>query len=324
MGLRQLLRPLPLLIVFVFVAVAAIDFVQTLREVEPPPPVVLRPGSVRFEPWEPVIDLRGGGRETGVGLLPVPVLIGPLWSPADPSGVWLLGDGGEIEFDLFRGGQRVMVFEGRPAAGKRPVRSVGVSVNGVDCGISELRQGWQHWSVSVPDGALRAGANQVVFSLPDREPVRRPRRALQLRQIELRLEEDDDEDRSSSEPVTVDFETQQLVLHSPGVFEARFTVDDRVDALRMRYRFRSKGGSGEMTVSRPQGGGTGRDVPVRCGLVPSAEGVERIRVPLHGRRGEFVFLVRVEPWADQSRFDVRALELVSERNRSGSEGDHPG
>lgn len=323
MALRQLLRPLPLLIAFVFVAVGVVDLVQTLREVEPPPPVVLEPGSVQYQPWEPVIDLRDGSRETGVELLPVPVLTGPLWSPPGPSGVWLLGDGGEIGFDLFRGGQRVMVFEGRPAAGKRPVRSVGVSVNGVDCGISELRQGWQRWRTTVPDGALRAGVNQVIFRVPDRRQALRPRRALQLRLIELRLEEEDVEDRSSTEPVTVDFGAQRLVLRSPGVFEAQFTVDDRVDALRTKYRFRGPGGSGEITVSRPQGGGIGRDAPVRCALIPSATGVERLRIPLHGRRGEFVFRLQVEPWSDQSRFEIRALELVTERNRSGSEGRHP-
>lgn len=324
MGLRQLLRPLPLLIAAVFAAVGLVDLVQTLREVEPPPPVVLRPGSVRFEPWEPVIDLRGGARETGVALLPVPVLIGPLWSPADPSGVWLLGDGGEIGLELSRGGHRAIILEGRPAAGKRPVRSIGISVNGTDCGTAELQAGWQRWEVTLADGALRAGANRIVFRVPDRELARNPRRALQLRQIELRLEEKGGSDRSRSAPVTVDFETQRLGLRLPGVFEARFAVDDRVDALRMRYRFCGPEGSGEMTVSRPQGGGVGRDAPVRRALIPSAEGVERIRVPLHGRRGEFVLRVQIEPSVDQSQFDIRALELVTERNRSNSGGDRPG
>jgi hypothetical protein len=319
----RLLRPLPLVIIVAFAAVAVVDFVQTLREVEPPPPVVLAPGAVQFEPWEPVIDLRSVSHESDVRLLPVPVLTGPLWSAADPSGVWLLGDGGEIEIDLARGGQRVIVFEGRPAAGKRPVRSVGVSVNGVDCGAADLHKGWRRWAVAVPPGTFRAGANRVVLQIPDRAPVRKPRRALQLRRIELRLAAVGDTDGRSSPPVTVDFETQRLTLQSPGVFEARFTVDDRVDALRMRYRFRSPGGLGEMTVARPQGGGAGRDAPVHRALVPSAEGVERIRVPLHGRRGEFVFRVVVEPWADRSTFDIRSVALVSEGNRSGRRDDPP-
>ncbi len=323
MDRRQLLRPLPLLIIFTFVAVAAVDLVQTLREEEPPPPVVLDPGSVQFEPWEPVIDLRAGGPEAAVKLLPVPILTGPLWAPANPSGVWLLGNGGEMDLDLGRGGQRALILEGRPAAGKRPVRSVGVSVNGVDCGSSELRRGWQRWSVTVPAGALRKGANRVVFHLPDREPVRQPRRALQLRRVELRLDEAGGADRSGSATPDIDFERQRVVMRTAGVFEARFTVDDRVDALRVRYRFRSPGGSGEMTVARPQGGGKGLDAPVRHALVPSEESVERIRVPLHGRRGEFVFRLRAEPWADQSLLDIRSVELVTEGGRSVSGDDRP-
>jgi hypothetical protein len=323
MGVRQLLRPVPLLVVSVFVAVAAVDLVHTLHEVEPPPPVVLEPGSVQFEPWEPVIDLRSGAQNAAVRLLPVPVLTGPLWNPADPSGVWLRGDGGEIELDLVRGGQRTLVLEGRPTAGKRPVRSVGVEINGVDCGSSDLHKGWQRWRVTVPPGTLRAGTNRVVLRIPDRASVRKPRRALQLRRIGLRLAADGDTDDQGSAPVTVDFESQRLVLHAPGVFEARFTVDDRVDALRMRYRFRSPGGSGEMTVARPQGGGIGRDAPVSRELTPSDSSVHRIRIPLHGRRGEFVFRLSVEPWVDQSVLDIRSLELVTERNRSGPEDDHP-
>jgi hypothetical protein len=107
------------------------------------------------------------------------------------------------------------------------------------------------------------------------------------------------------------------------VFGARFTVDDRVDALRMSYRFRSPGGSGEMTVARPQGGGIGRDVPVRRTLIPCEEDVERIRVPLHGRRGKFVFRLQVEPSPESPRLDVRLLELVTETNRPASGDHHP-
>ena len=42
-------------------------------------------------------------------------------------GRWALGDGAQFELDLIRGGQRLLIFEGRPAGGKRPVRSVGMS-----------------------------------------------------------------------------------------------------------------------------------------------------------------------------------------------------
>jgi len=324
MSLRPFLRPLPLFVVFVFVAVAGVDLVQTLREEKPPPPVVLKPGDVRFEAFEPVIDLRNDSRDAGIKTLPSPVFVGGMWSEADGSGRWALGHGAELTLDLIRGGQRVVVFEGRPAAGRRPVRRVGVSVNGVDCGSAALEPGWQRRSVTVPDGALRAGPNVIVFQIPDRLSVQRPRRALQLRQIELRFDPASDSGGAIPVPVSVDFEAQQLMIRRPGMLEAGFTVDDRVDALRMRYRLQVPGAAGEMTVARPQGDGVGRDAEVRRVLSASQNRIQRVRVPLHGRRGEFVLRLSAEPATGQFLFDIRSLELVTEKNRSRTRDDRPG
>ena len=321
MSLRPLLRPLPLFIIFVFGAVATADLVQTLREEQPLPPVVLTPGAVRFEPWEPVVDLRRGDQEPGVTLLPSPVFVDGLWSEADESGRWLLGHGAKLIVDLIRGDQDLLVFEGRPAGGKRPVRRVGISINGVDCSTASLRRGWQRWSVALPEGVLRPGQNEIVFRIPDREQVRRPRRALQLRQIEFRADRALDSGGAHADPLTVDFEAQQLVMRTPGVLEARFTVDDRIDALRLKYRGHGSGGAGEMIVARPQGGGVGRDAEVRRVLSLSAKGVRHVRVPLHGRRGDFVVRLAVEAGTRQFEFDVRSLELVTEKNQSGIWGD---
>jgi len=323
MNLRPLLRPLPLFVIFVFAAVAVVDLVRTLRREQPPPPVVLTPGAVRFEPWEPVMDLRRGDREPGVTILPTPVFVGELWSEADDSGRWLLGNGAELVVDLTRGGQRLLVFEGRPAGGKRPVRRVGISANGIDCGETSLSAGWQRWSVALPAGALHPGRNEILFRIPDREEVRRPRRALQLRQIEFRTDRNRDPGEASADPLSVDFGAQRAVMRTPGVFEARFTVDDRIDALRLRYRLHGSTGAGEMVVARPQGGGVGRDAEVRRVLTPSANGPGRIRVPLHGRRGDFVLRLEADLGTPQYRLEIRSLELVTERHRSGSRGDLP-
>lgn len=318
---RSLLRPLPFFIIFVFVAVAGIDLVQTLREEPPPPPVVLTPGAVRFEAWEPVVDFRSGHRAPGVAILPTPVRVGELWSEPDESGTWMLGSGAELDLDLISEDLRLLIFEGRPAGGKRPVRRVGLTVNGVDCGETRLVPAWQRWSVKVPGGVLRNGLNTIVFSLPDREQARRPRRALQLRHMELLADRMPGSGGAKLDPVTVDFETQRVVMRTPGVFEARFAVDDRTDALRLKYRFRGSGGEGEMTVARPQGGGVGRDAEVRRVLASSARGVNRVRVPLHGRRGDFVLRLATDPGIPQFQLDLRSLELVTERNRSVFRGD---
>jgi hypothetical protein len=76
-----------------------------------------------------------------------------------------------------------------------------------------------------------------------------------------------------------------------------------------------------MTVARPQGGGVGRDAEVRHVLSFSAQGVRHVRVPLHGRRGDFVLRLEAEAGTRQFEFDVRSLELVTEKNRSGIWGD---
>lgn len=323
MSRRSLVRPLPLILVFIFGAVAVVDLVQTLRHDDMPPPVVLKPGAVRFESREPVIDLRSDGEDSEISLLPIPVLEGGLWSEADGSGTWILGDGAELALELMRGGHQFVVFEGRPAAGKRPVRSVTISVNGVDCGTAKLNRGWQRWSVAVPESGLRDGLNSIVFRIPDRKSVERPRRALQLRRVELRFDAALDPGLPSQPHLDLDFEEQRLAMWTPGVFEARFMVDERVDALRMRYRFRCPEGAVKMTVARPQGGGVGRDAEIHQVLSASAHGVERVRVPLHGRRGEFVLRLTAEPWNSQTPFDIRSVELVTEGNRSGLEDDHP-
>lgn len=318
MNLRPLLRPLPLFLVFVFAAVAVVDLVQTLREEEPPPPVVLRPEAVRFQPREPVLDFSATPREAGVTILPVPAYSGELWSEPGEFGTWMLGHGAELEFDLIRGGQPFLVFEGRPAEGKRPVRRVRIFVNGVDCGMTNLRGGWQRWNLGVPAGTLKSGSNSIVFRLPDRAQVRKPRRALLLRRIRLGFDSTPGFREDNADPLSVDFDAQKVVIAAPGVFEARFAIDDRIDALRLKYRLRGPESTGELTVARPPGVGPGTDPEIRRVLSSSAEGLDRVRVPLHGRRGDFVLRLSAESRGDRFQLDVRSLELVTERNRSGN------
>lgn len=321
MQLRPYFRPLPFVVVLSFAAVAVVDLIHTLRDEAPSAPVLLRRGMVEFEPAEPIIDLRSGRADPTLRVAPEPVFAGALWSEPGPRGRWILGDGAELELTLARGGHRTMRIEARPAAGKRPVRSVGVTVNAVDCGTASLDEGWQWISVKLPEGALRSGSNVMAFSLPDRPAELRSRRALEVRRIALALGENVEPKVTGSSPVTIDFARQAAVISSPGLLVAGFTIDDRVDALRMHYRFNAPGGGAEVTVSRPGGGGIGRDAPVRRVLAPEHDRIERLRIPLHGRRGEFVFRLRVEPRAGRNRLDIRSLELVSERNQRQKAAD---
>lgn len=315
MDLRPFLRPIPLLIILAFAAVAIVDLVQTLREEPPPPPVLLRKGAVRFEPLEPVIDFRSGRIDPNVKLMPDPVLVGALWSEPAAGGTWMLGDGAELELTLYAGGHSRIEIECRPAGGKRPVRNVEVSMNGIGCGAANLREGWQWVSLELPEGAMRSGANLVVFHLSDRTESLRSRRALQLRRIGLGRGQGFDPEAPLPTPPTLDFESQTAAILSAGTLETDFLLDDRVDALRMSYRFSGRGGDGEIIVSRPAGGGIGRDAPIRRVLSPSDDGKGRVRIPLHGRRGDFVFRLKAGSLTGRDRLDIGMLELVTERNR---------
>lgn len=314
------LRPLPVLVILLFAAVAIGDLVKTLREEDPVPPEMLRPGAVRFEASEPVIDLRASAPVPEIEMLPIPKLAGPLWSTPDATGVWALGDGAEIRLDLVNGGHRFLILEARPAAGKRPVRSVRITVNGIDCGSIALSPGWHHLELEIPQGAVRNGANIFRLGVPDRSMVRRPRRAVHLRRLGLLRTPSPARLVRGAPDVAADFASQSAVVRAPGELQVPFSVDDRIDALRMEYRFGAPGCSGEVVVERPEGGGFGRDAPVRRNLGANSGGVGRIRIPLHGRRGEFVLRVRLAGCAAQEKFRIRALKLVREGIRPKS---HP-
>jgi hypothetical protein len=303
---------LPALIILLFLAIAIGDLIMTLSEGDPVLPDMLQPESISFEPWEPAIDLRAPNAGPGVAWLPEPRLSGSLWSARDSTGVWMLGDGAELSIDVINGGHEYMVLEVRPAAGKRPVRSLRVSVNGVDCGAAALNPGWQRIELKLPPGTVRRGDNLIEFGVPDRSMVVRPRRAVHLRWIRLLRKTSSETGFPKSPPVVVSFEGQTAALRAAGELLLPFTVHEGIDALRLEYRFRGAGCSGEVIVARPSGGGVGRDASVRRELDARSGGVGRLRVPLHGRRGEFVFRLRLGPCADAGRFQIRSLKLVRE------------
>ena len=58
MDLRRLLRPLPLFLIALFVAVAIGDMVQKLTEEPPSPPEIAGSAVPVFSAWGPVIDFR--------------------------------------------------------------------------------------------------------------------------------------------------------------------------------------------------------------------------------------------------------------------------
>ncbi len=316
MDLRPLLRPVPLILVFLFVAVAIVDLVHSLRETPEPPPVLLRRGMVQFEELNPVIDFRPRPPESDVVYRPDPRLTGHRWSAPERRGVWMTADGSALELAVAAGGHRVMILDCRPAGGRPSIRSLVVTINDRGCGAVDLTKGWGRYRVVLPANAVRAGNNRIVFGLPDVSGAPALRPHLLVRRLGFFFDEGV-RDRAvfRERPVSVDITEGAVSFFASGTLEVPFSVDDRIDALKLKYRFRNAGGRAEVIVGRPQGEGVGRDADFQRSMSAERRRGGRIRIPLHGRRGDFVLKIRVDLNPQPARLDLTSLRLVKE-NRS--------
>ena len=316
MDLRPMLRPGPLVLIFLFAAVAIVDFVHWLRETPEIPPALLRRGIVQFEELNPVIDFRLQPHDSEVVYRPEPQLVGREWSRPGRRGVWVTDDGAALDLTVAVGGHRVMILDCAPAGGGRPIRSLTVTVNDRRCGTVNLAKGWGRYRVALPADTMRPGSNRIVFGLPDADGAPTPRPCLLVRRLGLFFDESVGDGAVLREhPVSVDFAEGTVSLFASGTMEVPFTVDDRIDALELRYRFRGAAGRADVVVGRPQGSGVGRDVDFRRSVSADGKRGGRIRVPLHGRRGGFVFRIRVDLNPQPAQLDLTSLRLIKD-NRS--------
>jgi hypothetical protein len=313
MDLRLLARPLPLILVFLFVAVAVGDLVQKLGESPEPPPQVGGSTAPRFEVLEPVVDFRPRRTDPSVQIVPLPELDPGRWSEPGSRGVWALGATAGFDVDLAVGGHRVLVMDVLPAGGKRRVKRVRLELNGVDCGELELSKRWEKHIVELPDGAARPGSNRVALTFPDRQEATRTRKSLLIRKLGLffRLESAV-EGLSGARPIWVDAGFERVSFQRSGILTIPLTLDDRTDALQMRYRFLAGSGKAEMTVSQLSASAIASNDTLHASVDGAKREIGPIRFPLHGRLGEYVFQIRVTLDEPGARLLLRSLQLVEE------------
>lgn len=313
MSRRELLRPLPLALLFVFAAVAVVDFVHTLREEPPPWPDVLADRTLRFERWEPVLDLRARAGPESVELLPAAAFDAARWSEPLQGGRWVLGDGAGLELGLARGGHRTLVVECRGPSGRDREVRVEVGVNGARRGAFEVGSEWRRHLVRLPGDAVRAGRNRISLRLPDRLPEGRSQRGVLVRRLGFFFDAEAAADAvQRRSPIAVDLEAERVSIRESGTLSVDFAVDERIDALKLSYHFSADLGRAELTVARPEGGGPGRDAVMRRPLAASDGREGGVRFPLHGRRGEFRFAAEVELGPQPAGFDLSSVRLVRE------------
>jgi len=313
MDLRATLRPLPLVLIFLFVAVAAVDIVQTIRTIPEPPPSLLGDGDLKIEEAEPIVDLRSARTDSIGRSLDFVTLLGERWSEPENRGVWLMGDGAELEFERAAGGHRLLILDCTTTRGKRRVTTLAVEINGILCGTVALEEGRRRYRVPLSETAIRSGINRIVFRLPERAMAPLGRQSLLLRRFGLFFGADIDAEVIERQPaVVVEPVAETVVFRASGSLEVPFTLDDRVDALEFRYRFISDGGSAEVVVARPHGAGAGHDAEIRRGLSVAARAKGRVRIPLHGRRGEFVFRIATVLGPRPAQLNITSLRLLKE------------
>jgi len=313
MEYRRLLRPLPLFLIFLFVAVAVVDLVQELRQVPEPPLEIVGSATPRFEALEPVIDFRLNRTDTGVRILPIPELAPDQWSLPERRGVWARSAVGELRLELAVGGHRTLLLECLPASGKRPVRAVRLTINGIGCGEVALVPGWGKYRVSLPEGVVRLGSNRIVLGFPDRDKAAKPGRALLIRRLGLfRDKETDVSALEAARAVLLDVDAEKVTVRRSGTLEIPLVLDDRTDALQMRYRFPSGAGRAEVIVEQSAEEDAGIHDALRKSVNAAQKASGRIRIPLHGRRGRFVLRIQVDLGKLDSRLLLSSLRLVEE------------
>lgn len=311
MEYRRLFRPLPLILIFIFVSVAVVDLVQKLLEDPPPPPEIVGSGIPRFEALEPVIDFRATDGEPDIDLLPIPEITEGHWSAAKPHGIWAKGPEAEFRLEFATGGHRVLVLECLPAKGKKRVRKLDLTINGVDCGSIELESKWQRYRLVLPSGVVRPGSNRVDLRFPERNPAARPRRALLIRRLGWFLDTVVDvEALDGPRPVSLDLDAERVNIRRSGILEIPVVLDDRTDALHMRYRFPTGAGRAGLVVEQSKDGSL--DNALRAAMRPGEGSPGRIRIPLHGRRGPFVIRIRTDLEPPGSHLLISSLRLVEE------------
>jgi hypothetical protein len=301
-----------LVVIFVFAAVAVVDLVQTLRTSREPPPSLLRDGAITIVELEPVVDLRPPRDHSAGTFVDAVTLVGEQWSTPEKRGVWVIDDGATLDIAVTDGGHRVLLLECLSVRGRWRVSKIGVEINGRPFGAVEIEEGWQRYRLPLPEEAVERGVNRIVFRLPERTTAT-GRRSILLRRFGLFLDQEVGSraiERRSA--VVVDPVAETAIFRAPGSLEIPFTLDDRVDALQFRYSFASENDHAEIVVCRPQGIGAGHDAEIRRRLSAAARTRGRVRIPLHGRRGEF--LLRISAFSEDrsARLNITSLRLIEE------------
>jgi hypothetical protein len=308
---RRLLRPIPLLVGALFVVVAVLDVRHHLATPPASMPELLETASLGFRAEEPVFDFRDPGEDGAVGDLPRLQPGG--WSASERRGTWMIGGTSVFEVDLPHDRSGAVALEVRSARGPEAVTALDLTINGADIGRVEVGSQWATSSLELVPGVLHEGRNRVQLAVAesDRQAVDRP--AVLVRRFGfLHRSASAANGGSLRAPAVVEPDRQAVVLRGSGTLEVEFVMHELVDALIVGYRFNEPRGGCQVVVEQVVAGRSGRGPRVLHTLLADRQQRGRLRIPLHGRRGDFRLSVRADLGRPPAPLVLSPLRFVNE------------
>jgi len=306
---------LPAVIALPFAAAVVIDVVRVLTAEPARDRDLLEVSALRFDPADPVFDLRRdppGGDEpwSGPGFA-----LESGWGQAADEGRWTATAAAVLRLEAGRGGQLVLLVEGRADRGERVPVLLAAAVNGADCGRARLERHLATCRFALPAGVVLPGVNTVELEVVDARTGRAAagRTALIRRLALAGAGTASFDDLTAQPPLVVDRARGSILIRRAGRVTAPFSTLVSGSVLSGRVTFRAPAGdaSCRVTVARRYSGPDRYDVVSERTLRAEKSPTVRIRQELRDRQEPIALIVDVNPAAaaggvvlDQLRVEV--------------------
>jgi len=294
-------RLLPALIAVPFAVAVVVDVVRVIRR----PPAIDRPlleiSAVHFDPADPVFDMRPRPAGVDEPWERPGFSLSSGWGQVTREGQWTAAAEATLRLDLGHGGQRALLVEARADRRARVPVLLAASMNGIDCGRSELGRRLGVCRYALPEGAATPGPNQLELRLVDARTGEeaRGRTALVRRFAAAGDGPASFDELVTPPPLTIDRERGTVLIQRAGRFVAPFSTPRSGSVLSGRLRFRNPGDEAwcRVIVARRYAASDRFDVVSERTLRAARSHTVKIRQELRDREEPVALIVDVSPAA---------------------------
>lgn len=311
---------LPALIALPFVAAAVFDLARRVVAEPAPDLDLIQSSDLRFEPLDPVFDLRAPNPSGATAWTEPSILTTSGWAAVTPAGSRMAGNTATLEVEVGAGSHRVLFVEARGDRRAVPVIALSVRANGIDCGRAALAPGFEALRFTLPAGAVEPGRNVLELRILDSTDGRSAEgRAVVVRRIALSAEHEAAfAGLVATSALVVNRERGLVLVHRPGRLVAPFTTRTSGSLLRCRVRFRDPTAQSQcrVIVARRYAGPDRYDVVSDRTVIPSRKRGARIRQELRDRGERGALIVEVNREAAEGGLLLTELRVESRPKRA--------